>query len=700
MKRRKNNGFTLIELLAVIVILAIIALIATPIILGIVDDAKRDAFLRSVEMVVSTTDLDINTKPYSTTYTYTITDGDISNLNIPIKNTKGMNGSVKYDNKGNTAYAVNNGKYCVVKEYDGQSIIKDYDETCEYVDYPADSCFTLHYEFIDLEITDKALCETALSSMGFSSATALCNGEASSELGGMTLKQFLIGIGVPAEEMKNFGITPIYEDRSTGSISDYLCAENKIIIPEEINGTKIVAIEVGAFQAKKLVKIKIPDSVTSIGDSAFAGNQLTSIKIPSSVTKIGNSTFADNQLTNAEIPSCVISIGRAAFKNNQLTNVTLPSSVFEIGESAFENNRLTAIIIPESVTEIPRNCFANNQLTSVEIPSSVTNIRYSAFENNQLTSIIIPESVTHIYDFAFANNRITSAVIPSSVTEIGLAAFNNNQLPDDQAFIYKRNSDGSIDNTTLVSYGGAKKDNVIIPNTVTSIGIHAFSNNQLTSITIPSSVKIIKKYAFASNKLTSIVIPTSVTKIQGGAFNDNQLPDNQAFIYQRNSDGSVKNTILMSYGGIKRDNIIIPNTVTLIGDSAFDLNQLTSITIPNSVTTIDDFAFQNNQLTSVEIPSSVTSIGNWVFENNQLTSVEISSGVTSIGQEAFAYNQLTSIEIPSSVMIIKYSAFANNKLTSVTIKGKSSTSDFTSYGSKVFGWAKGYSDANITFVNE
>ena len=36
MKRRKNNGFTLIELLAVIVILAIIALIATPIILGIV----------------------------------------------------------------------------------------------------------------------------------------------------------------------------------------------------------------------------------------------------------------------------------------------------------------------------------------------------------------------------------------------------------------------------------------------------------------------------------------------------------------------------------------------------------------------------------------------------------------------------------------------------------------------------------------
>lgn len=37
----KNKGFTLIELLAVIVILAIIALIATPMILGVIDTAKR-----------------------------------------------------------------------------------------------------------------------------------------------------------------------------------------------------------------------------------------------------------------------------------------------------------------------------------------------------------------------------------------------------------------------------------------------------------------------------------------------------------------------------------------------------------------------------------------------------------------------------------------------------------------------------------
>ena len=41
--KRKNKGFTLVELLAVIVILALIALIATPIILNVINDAKKQA---------------------------------------------------------------------------------------------------------------------------------------------------------------------------------------------------------------------------------------------------------------------------------------------------------------------------------------------------------------------------------------------------------------------------------------------------------------------------------------------------------------------------------------------------------------------------------------------------------------------------------------------------------------------------------
>ena len=48
-----KKGFTLIELLAVIVILAIIALIATPIILGIINDAREESNERSIELYAS-----------------------------------------------------------------------------------------------------------------------------------------------------------------------------------------------------------------------------------------------------------------------------------------------------------------------------------------------------------------------------------------------------------------------------------------------------------------------------------------------------------------------------------------------------------------------------------------------------------------------------------------------------------------------
>ena len=64
---KSNKGFTLIELLAVIVILAIIALIATPMILGVVETARKGAaessvlgFVDAVEKQVMINELEEN----------------------------------------------------------------------------------------------------------------------------------------------------------------------------------------------------------------------------------------------------------------------------------------------------------------------------------------------------------------------------------------------------------------------------------------------------------------------------------------------------------------------------------------------------------------------------------------------------------------------------------------------------------------
>ena len=121
-------------------------------------------------------------------------------------------------------------------------------------------------------------------------------------------------------------------------------------------------------------------------------------------------------------------------------------------------------------------------------------------------------------------------------------------------------------------------------------------------------------------------------------------------------------------------NVIIPSiingvSVIGIGHNVFDYdNELTSVIIPDSVTSIGNYAFFNNQLTSVIIPNSVTSIGMGAFSSNQLISVTIPNSVTSIGNHAFSINLLVSVIIPDSVTSIENGTFAGNPLTSVSIK--------------------------------
>ena len=85
--------------------------------------------------------------------------------------------------------------------------------------------------------------------------------------------------------------------------------------------------------------------------------------------------------------------------------------------------------------------------------------------------------------------------------------------------------------------------------------------------------------------------------------------------------------------------IIIPNSVTTIGISAFDTDRLlASVTIGNSVTSIGIGAFDTDRLlASVTIGNSVTSIGDSAFANDTaLTSITIPNSVTSIGVDAFS----------------------------------------------------------------
>lgn len=417
-----------------------------------------------------------------------------------------------------------------------------------------------------------------------------------------------------------------------------------------ING-KLISYEGSA------TSIAIPDSVTQICQSAFAGcNGLTSISIPAGVTKIAQGTFLYcTQLTDISISS-----GNANYSavNGMIldkagtTLICYPSAkdmlviadnVTAIGDYAFSCcSAISGVVIPGNVRSIGRYAFDSSGITTAAMINGVQTIKDHAFSFcNGLTSVSIPSSVTSIGDYAFEYcENLTALSLPETAVHIGEGAFQECVgLVDSNGFL--------IINNVLHVYAG-NATSVSIPYGVTQIATWAFQGkSNLQNIIIPDSVTSIGFGALGYCDLRFISIPASVTYIDQINFNYGNInlayidvdPDNPSYCSINGVLFNKEKTELLCYPNKKGNSYVIPDGVVVIQDGAFYGNEdLVSISIPQSVRIIGSEAFSCTNLASIKIPSGVTTIETAAFLGcSQLTNVTLPSSLTTIGEAAFAY---------------------------------------------------------------
>ena len=359
--------------------------------------------------------------------------------------------------------------------------------------------------------------------------------------------------------------------------------------------------------------------------------------------------------------------------------------------------------LTEKVT-IQQNALSDDDYTTVHVPTKGTLASVLAENDLDASSIVLLKITGEINDVDMVRMQDMPNLISLDISGTNLTA-----LPAG----------------TFQKLKNLKK--VILPNTLISIGGHAFAESGLQSIEIPASVETIATAAFKGctalttvtfekgsqlktieggyssssayygafegcTSLTSIEIPASAETIGENAFNRCKALTTVTF-----EKGSQLKTIEGGY---------YDKTTDCYGAFS-DCTSLTSIEIPASVETIESTAFKRctalttvtfekgsqlktieggdvfsdyygafsdcTSLTSIEIPASVETIGSTAFERcTALTTVTFEKGsqLKIIELDTFrSCHSLTSIEIPASVETIGAAAFIYcTALTTVTFE--------------------------------
>lgn len=255
-------------------------------------------------------------------------------------------------------------------------------------------------------------------------------------------------------------------------------------------------------------------------------------------------------------------------------------------------------------------------------------------------------AMTQIHAEEVASNVATTAIGDSFVA--------------DTYFEYKITSDTEVE-LKYYDVNKAAPSAVVIPDTVTndgktyqvtSIGESAFTTGSIAirdpyTLTIGNNVKVIKDNAFELSAVSGeLIIPDSVTTIGDKAFSTSQ-----------------------TFSNVGITKLTLSKNLTSIGKKAFFMNRITSVEIPDATTYLGEEAFAKNYLQSVKVGNGITVIPASVFEVNKITQFQLGENITKIEHDAFSGNQLDSIDLSkyTKLKVLGARSFAGNAATSILL---------------------------------
>ncbi len=477
---------------------------------------------------------------------------------------------------------------------------------------------------------------------------------------------------------------------------------------------------------RNIESVTLPDGISEIGDYCFANcSKLTSVNLPNGIKRVGyNAFYGCSGLESVDVPYGVTSIGPAAFRYcTNIKSLTLPNTLELIENSAFEDcTSLTSVYVPDSVKQINQYALGytyNKTLGRYERVSGFTirSTKGSAAEKY---------AEANGYVFVAVDSEYTYNELGDGTVEItGYKGSDKNvEIPS--------NLDGKqVSAIAASAFKGLKITSVYLPNSIKTIGSHAFEScGSLKTVALNAGLTEIKPSAFAFCKslgaidlpqgllnidtaafdsctsLTDITVPASVNEIGYGVFNgctklvainvddgNNSYSSADGVLF----DGGMSR--LIKYPQAKSGEYTVPDGVkTIDADAFYRSSDIAAVTMPDSVTTVGSYAFAYcNGIQSVKLSNNLQSMGEYAFYGcGNVKSLELPQKLRIIPECAFAgWSKLQSLTVPDGVFAVGSGAFEDTgNLKEVTI-----SKSVTSIGERAFGYVYNYSSGEYDKIS-